>query len=174
MYRVDGSSDLTEEALDHFEGWRGSRPARIGNGAADQLQFHIYGDMLDAALLADSHGLEFGYDGWQGTADIVDWLCEHWDQPEEGIWETRGGRKDFTYGRFECWVAFDRDKIYKQVMHRGWNPQVGAFTQHYATEVLDSSLLLMPLMGFVAPHDPRWLSTLAAMDRELVSDSLGG
>jgi GH15 family glucan-1,4-alpha-glucosidase len=193
MYRVDGSSDLTEEALDHFEGWRGSRPVRIGNGAADQLQFDIYGEMLDAALLADSHGLEFGCDGWQETAGILDWLCEHWDQPEEGIWETRGGRKDFTYGRFQCWVAFDRairlagrrgwpanlarwtserDKIYKQIMLRGWNPQVGAFTQHYAIEVLDSSLLLMPLKGFVAPRDPRWLSTLATMDRELVSDSL--
>jgi GH15 family glucan-1,4-alpha-glucosidase len=193
MYRVDGSSDLTEEALDHFEGWRGSRPVRIGNGAADQLQFDIYGEMLEVAFLADSHGLELGYDGWQATTDIVDWLCEHWDQPEEGIWETRGGRKDFTYGRFQCWVAFDRairlaarqgrpanlarwtierDKVYEQVMQRSWNPQIGAFTQHYATEVLDSSLLLMPLMGFVAPREQRWLSTLTAIDRELVSDSL--
>jgi GH15 family glucan-1,4-alpha-glucosidase len=193
MYRVDGSSDLTEETLDHFEGWRGSRPVRIGNGAADQLQLDIYGEALDAVLLGDDHGLEVGYDGWKAIADIIDWLSGHWDQPDEGIWETRGGRKDFTYGRFECWVALDRairlagrrgrpanldkwmterDKIYNDVMRRGWNAKVGAFTQHYATEVLDSSLLQMPLMGFVAPRDRRWLSTMQAMDRELVSDSL--
>ncbi len=193
MYRVDGSSDLTEEVLDHFEGWRGSRPVRIGNGAADQLQLDIYGEALDAVLLGDSHGLEVDYDGWKSISHIIDWLCDHWDQPDEGIWETRGGRKDFTYGRFECWVAFDRavrlagrrgrpadlakwiserDKVYDDVMGRGWNAKAGAFTQHYATEVLDSSLLLMPQRDFVAPRDPRWLSTLAAMDRELVSDSL--
>ena len=193
MYRVDGSSDLTEEVLDHFEGWRGSRPVRIGNGAADQLQLDIYGEALDAVLLGDSHGLEVDYAGWKSISHIIDWLCDHWDQPDEGIWETRGGRKDFTYGRFECWVALDRavrlaarrgrpanlakwiterDKVYDDVMSRGWNARAGAFTQHYATEVLDSSLLLMPQRDFVAPRDPRWLSTLAAMDRELVSDSL--
>jgi len=193
MYRVDGSSDLTEEVLDHFEGWRGSRPVRIGNAAADQLQLDIYGEALDAILLGDSHGLEVDHDGWKAIANIIDWVSEHWNQPDEGIWETRGGRKDFTYGRFECWVALDRairlaarrgrpanlarwmterDNIYNDVMRRGWNPEAGAFTQHYATGVLDSSLLLMPLMGFVAPRDPRWLSTLQAMDRELVSDSL--
>jgi GH15 family glucan-1,4-alpha-glucosidase len=126
-------------------------------------------------------------------ADIIDWLCENWDQPDEGVWETRGGRKNFTYGRFQAWVALDRairlaqnrgrpadlarwitqrDAIYRQVMERGWNPKVGAFTQHYDTEVLDSSLLKMPMEGFIAPRDPMWLSTLAAMDRELVSDSL--
>ncbi len=193
MYRVDGSSDLTEETLDHFEGWRGSRPVRIGNGAADQLQLDIYGEMMDAAYLGDTHGLQVYHQGWATVARLMDWLCEHWDQPDEGIWETRGGRKDFTYGRFQCWVAFDRairiatrravpaniarwtverDAIYQQIMERGWNQKTGAFTQHYGTEVLDSSLLLMPLMGFISPRDPMWLSTLKAMDRELVSDSL--
>ncbi len=124
---------------------------------------------------------------------MMDWLCENWDQPEEGIWETRGGRKDFTYGRFQCWVALDRavrlaerrgrpadifrwrserDRIYHQVMQRGWNDKERAFTQHYGTEVLDSSLLLMPLMGFVSPFDPMWIDTLEAMDKKLVSDSL--
>jgi GH15 family glucan-1,4-alpha-glucosidase len=193
MYRVDGTSDLVEESLDHFEGWRGSRPVRIGNGAADQLQLDIYGEAADAIFLADARGIIAGHQGWQDLAHIMDWLCEHWDQPGEGIWETRGGRKNFTYGRFQAWVALDRairlatargrpanlarwtgarDAVYTQIMDRGWNPKVGAFTQHYDTEVLDSSLLKMPLQGFIAPRDPMWLSTLDAMGRELVSDSL--
>jgi pentatricopeptide repeat protein len=124
---------------------------------------------------------------------VIDWVADNWDQPDEGVWETRGGRKDFTYGRFQCWVALDRairlaerhgrpantlkwaverDRIYNQIMQRGWNKKVKAFTQHYATDVLDSILLLMPLEGFIAARDPMWLSTLKAMDGELVSDSL--
>ena len=108
MYRVDGSSDLTEETLDHLEGWRGSRPVRIGNGAADQLQLDIYGEAMDALYLADSQGITMGSHAWTAVADMIEWVCDHWDQPDEGIWETRGGRKDFTYGRFQCWVALDR------------------------------------------------------------------
>ena len=108
MYRVDGTSDLVEESLDHFEGWRGSRPVRIGNGAADQLQLDIYGEAADAIYLADSYGIQAAHQGWTALAGIIDWLCEHWDQPDEGIWETRGGRKNFTYGRFQAWVALDR------------------------------------------------------------------
>ena len=193
MYRVDGSSDLVEETLEHFEGWRGSRPVRIGNGAADQLQLDIYGEAMDAISLADARGVQPAYQGWKDLSAIIDWLCDHWDQPDEGIWETRGGQKNFTYGRFQTWVALDRaikmatrrgrpgnvnrwtverDLVYQQIMDRGWNPKIGAFTQHYDTEVLDSSLLLMPLQGFIGPRDPMWLSTLEAMDRELVSDSL--
>jgi len=193
MYRVDGTSDLVEENLDHFEGWRGSRPVRIGNGAADQLQLDIYGEAMDSIYLADARGIIAGHQGWKDLARIMDWLCEHWDQPDEGIWETRGGQKNFTYGRFQAWVALDRairmaaargrpgniarwtdvrDQVYAQIMERGWNPKVGAFTQHYETEVLDSSLLMMPLQGFIAPRDPMWLATLDAMNRELVSDSL--
>jgi GH15 family glucan-1,4-alpha-glucosidase len=193
MYRIDGSSDLVEETLDHFEGWRGSRPVRIGNGAADQLQLDIYGEAADAFFLADNRGIQIAHEGWTALTRIIDWLCDHWDQPDEGIWETRGGQRDFTYGRFQTWVALDRvirmassrarpgnvarwvierDRVYNQIFERGWNPKVGAFTQHYSTEVLDSSLLMMPLQGFIAPRDPTWLSTLQAMDRELVSDSL--
>jgi pentatricopeptide repeat protein len=193
MYRVDGSSDLTEEILDHFEGWRGSRPVRIGNGAADQLQLDIYGEALDAILAGDNFGVPIQHTGWMRFTKLMDWVADNWDQPDEGVWETRGGRKDFTFGRLQCWVAFDRairlagrhgwpanvakwaaerDKLYNQIMDRGWNPKVQAFTQHYATEVLDSSLLFMPLEGFIAADDPMWLSTLDAMDRELVSDSL--
>jgi GH15 family glucan-1,4-alpha-glucosidase len=193
MYRVDGSSDLTEETLDHLEGWRGSKPVRLGNGAADQLQLDIYGEAMDAIYTADKTGFRIAYQGWQALAKITDWLCDNWDQPDEGLWETRGGRKDFTYGRFQSWVALDRairlahqhgkpanlsrwtderDHIFNQVMTRGWNKNVKAFTQHYSTDVLDSSLLLMPLEGFIAPNDPMWLSTLDAMSKELVSDSL--
>jgi GH15 family glucan-1,4-alpha-glucosidase len=193
MYRVDGSSDLTEENLDHFEGWRGSRPVRIGNGAADQLQLDIYGEAMDAVMTGEESGLPIAHAGWVGLTKMMDWVAGNWDQPDEGVWETRGGRKDFTYGRFQCWVALDRairlaertgrpantamwaaerDRIYNQIMDRGWNKKAKAFTQHYTTEVLDSSLLLMPIEGFIAPTDPMWLSTLDAMDRELVSDSL--
>jgi len=193
MYRVDGSSDLKEEVLKHFEGWRGSRPVRIGNGASDQLQLDIYGEAMDAVYLADQNGFSIPHRGWQAVARMIDWVCEHWDQPDEGIWETRGGRKNFTYGRFQSWIALDRairiaehhsrparlaewaterDRIYNQVMDRAWNPKLNAFTQYYDSDVLDSSLLLMPLQGFVAPRDPMWLSTLSAMDDKLVSDSL--
>ena len=193
MYRVDGTSDLTEQTLDHFEGWRGSRPVRIGNGAADQLQLDIYGEALDAFLLADNHGVALTHKGWIELAGFIDWLCEHWDQPDDGIWETRGGRRDFTYARFQTWVALDRairlvdqhgrpshrerwstqrDLVYQQVFERGWNAKAGAFTQYYGSDVLDSSLLLMSVQGFIAPRDPMWLSTLEAIERELVSDSL--
>jgi pentatricopeptide repeat protein len=193
MYRVDGSSDLTEQTLDHFEGWRGSRPVRVGNGAADQLQLDIYGEAMDAILTGDDYGLPIAHSGWLALTGIIDWVADNWDQPDEGVWETRGGRKDFTYGRLQCWVALDRairlaqrhgrpanivkwsaerDRLYNQIMERGWNDKVQAFTQHYATEVLDSALLFMPLEGFISPTDPMWLSTLDAMDGELVSDSL--
>ena len=193
MYRVDGTSDLTEESLDHFEGWRASRPVRIGNGAADQLQLDIYGEAISALDTGSGHGLPIAHQGWLSLSRIIDWVCDNWDQPDEGIWETRGGRQDFTYGRFQCWVAVDRairlaartgrpanvakwvierDRLYNQIMERGWNPKVEAFTQHYNTDVMDASLLLMPIEGFIEPRDPMWLSTLRAMDRELVSDSL--
>jgi GH15 family glucan-1,4-alpha-glucosidase len=193
MYRVDGSSDLVEETLDHFEGYRGSSPVRIGNGAADQLQLDIYGEAMDSIYLADTHGLQLPHAGWTQVRDMLDWVCDNWDQPEEGIWETRGGRQPFTYGRFMCWVALDRairlaqshgrpasvdrwtqerDRIYEQIIAKGWHHDRQAFVQHYDTDVLDASLLLMPLMGFVTPRDPMWTSTLSAMDEELVSDSL--
>jgi GH15 family glucan-1,4-alpha-glucosidase len=193
MYRIDGSSDLTEEVLDHFEGYRGSSPVRIGNGAANQLQLDIYGEALDSIQLADAASLQIGHEGWSNVVSLVDWLSEHWDDPEDGIWETRGGRQDFTYGRLMSWVAFDRairlaqgrarpaaldrwtdkrDTIYRQIMERAFHPKREAFVQHYATDVLDASLLYMPLVGFIAPTDPMWQSTLRAMDDELVSDSL--
>jgi len=193
MYRVDGSSDLTEETLDHFEGYRGSAPVRIGNGAATQLQLDIFGEAMDSIRFVDRAHSPVGDRGWQDIMRMTDWLCEHWDQPDEGIWETRGGQKSFTYSRVMEWVAFDRairmaldhgrpaeidrwrqerDEIYRWIMTKGWNDSKQAFVQHDGSDVLDASLLLMPLVGFVSPSDERWLSTLTAMDKVLVSDSL--
>ena len=193
MYRVDGSSDLSEEVLDHWEGYRGSAPVRIGNGAADQLQLDIYGEAVDSFHFAHHHGMRGGHQGWVRLCDLLNWVADNWDQPEEGIWETRGGRQDFTYGRLMNWVALDRgirlamihgrpapldrwraerDAIYNQIMEKGWSPTRKAFRQHYKTDVLDASLLRMSTVGFITPTDPMWLSTLEAMDGELVTDSL--
>ncbi|SEO05321.1 glycoside hydrolase family 15 protein [Actinacidiphila rubida] len=193
MYRIDGDPDLSEETLDHFEGYRGSAPVRVGNGAADQLQLDIYGEAVYALSQGREIGQQASYRGWKSFATTLDWLADHWDRPDEGIWETRGGRKDFTYSRVMAWAAFDhglklaeafrrpadmekwraaRDAIYEQVLHRGWSDKEKAFVQHYDGDVLDASLLLMPRVGFVTPRDPLWLSTLDAMGRTLVSDSL--
>ncbi|MFI8974523.1 glycoside hydrolase family 15 protein [Nocardia asteroides] len=190
MYRVDGDPKLEEVVLDHLSGYRDSAPVRLGNGAADQIQLDIYGEAADA--LAQSTDMA-AIAGWQTFAGLVDWLAGHWDRPDEGIWETRGGRQEFTYSRLMTWVAFDRairlateharpadvarwtaerDEVFRQIVARGWSEKRQAFVQHYATDVLDASLLLMPRMGFLSPTDPMWLSTLDAMDHELVSDSL--
>jgi GH15 family glucan-1,4-alpha-glucosidase len=193
MYRVDGSSDLKEEVLEHWSGYRGSYPVRIGNEAADQLQLDIYGEALDSIFAADQAGLQVPHRGWTAISDVLDWLAANWDQPEEGIWETRGGRQPFTYGRLMSWVALDRgirlatahgrpapleqwarerDRIYDQIMAQGWNATRKAFVQHYHTDVLDAALLRMPTCGFIASSDPMWRATLDAMDAELVTDSL--
>jgi GH15 family glucan-1,4-alpha-glucosidase len=193
MYGIDGRAELPEETLDHLEGYRGSRPVRIGNGAADQLQLDIYGELIDSVYLYNKYGAPISAGTWADVRRLVEWVCEHWDQADEGIWETRGGRKDFTLSRLMCWVAVERairiarqrglpadlfkwldsrDKIYEQIMAHGWNESRQAFVQHYGSEVLDASVLLMPLVKFVAPNDPRWLSTLDAISEELVSDSL--
>jgi GH15 family glucan-1,4-alpha-glucosidase len=198
MYRIDGSGELEEQVLDHLEGYRGSGPVRIGNGAATQLQLDIYGELIDSIYVAErqalhGHGELIAYDDWRHLARLVDWLCEHWDQADDGIWETRGGRQPFTHSRLMCWVAIDRairmalgrglpahlrrwidtrDAIFAWIMERGWSERRQAFVQAEGSEVLDASLLLMPLVRFIAPTDPRWLSTLDAIGEELVSDSL--
>jgi GH15 family glucan-1,4-alpha-glucosidase len=193
MYRIDGSSDLKEDTLDHWRGYRGSAPVRIGNGAAEQLQLDIYGEALDSIFAGVRGGMPLPTRGWSAITGVLDWLADNWDQPEEGIWETRGGRQPFTYGRIMCWVAFDRglrlaesrglpaprerwtaarDAIYQQVMDKGFHPDRKAFVQHYNTDVLDASVLRMPTVGMIDGRDPRWLSTLREMDKELVTDSL--
>ncbi|WP_371501203.1 glycoside hydrolase family 15 protein [Kitasatospora sp. NBC_00374] len=193
MYRVDGDPYLTEEILEHLEGYRGSRPVRAGNAAADQLQLDIYGEAMYALTESLEVGVQTGYHGWKGLARAMDWLADNWDRPDEGIWETRGGRKDFTYSRVMCWVAFDRalrlafdlsrpantelwttarDTILDEVMDKGWSQREQALVQHYGGDVLDASLLLIPRVRFLSPKSPGWLSTLDAMERKLVSDSL--
>jgi GH15 family glucan-1,4-alpha-glucosidase len=198
LYRVDGTDNITEEVLDHLEGYRGSRPVRIGNGAVTQRQLDVYGELLDSIYLyerlaLDGRGQLIPYDGWLEIAGHVDWLCDHWHEPDEGIWEVRNGRRHFTYSRLMCWVALDRairlasirsfpanvrrwtverDRIFTWIMERGWNERRRAFVQYDGSDVLDASLLLMPLVHFIAPTDPRWLSTLDAIGDELVRDSL--
>jgi GH15 family glucan-1,4-alpha-glucosidase len=193
MYRVDGSSDLDEEMLPHLDGYQGSRPVRIGNGASDQLQLDIYGEAMECIHFAERHGVEVSHRTWTRLAAIQEWLADNWDRRDEGIWETRGGQQNFVYGRVNSWTAFDRairlaadrglpadldrwaqqrDLVYQQIMERGWNKERAAFVQHYDTQTLDASLLRMVHVGLVSPTDPMWLSTLDAMDKELVSDSL--
>ncbi len=193
MYRVDGTSDLVEETVDDFDGYQGSRPVRLGNGAAEQLQLDIYGEFMDSLHVLDEAGVFVGHAGWTDVVEILDWLADNWHRDEEGIWETRGGQRSFVYGRLMSWVAFDRgiriaqnralpapiarwtdarDDIHRAIHETGWNDDLGAFVQYEGGDVLDASLLLMPLVGFISPTDPRWLSTLAAMDTTLVSDSL--
>jgi GH15 family glucan-1,4-alpha-glucosidase len=193
MYRVDGSAEIEEECLEHWAGYRGSRPVRIGNGAAGQLQLDIFGEAMDSLFLADRCGLPIGHRGWQEIRGLLDWLTGQWNQPEEGIWETRGGSKDFTYGRLMSWVASDRgirlaqrhgrpadlgrwtaarDEIYEQIHDHGWGTRRQAFVQHFDDEVLDPALLRMPAVGFITPHDPLWTSTMCAIEEALVVDSL--
>ena len=108
MYGIDGRAELTEEVLGHLEGYRGSAPVRIGNGAADQLQLDIYGELIDSVYLFDKYGSPIHHDAWMDLTRVVEWVCENWDQADEGVWEVRGGRQDFTYSRLMCWVALER------------------------------------------------------------------
>lgn len=198
VYGIDGRHDLTEQTLDHLDGYRGAKPVRIGNGAYNQLQLDIYGELLDAVYLYNKHVTPIGHDSWMRIRHRLDWLCDNWQQPDEGIWETRGGRRQFVYSKLMCWVAMDRglrladkrsfpadrarwlrvrDQIYEEIMERGWNAKRGAFVQHYDSDSLDASNLIMPLVFFLSPNDPRMRDTLAAITRSpksggLVSDGL--
>ncbi|MFJ9927732.1 MULTISPECIES: glycoside hydrolase family 15 protein [Streptomyces] len=193
MYGIDGRAELPERELPHLEGHQGSAPVRIGNAAADQLQLDIYGALIDSVYLFDKWAQPISSDQWDDVCQLVEWVCEHWDQPDEGVWETRGGRKNFLYSRLMCWVAVERairlanrrglpaelprwratrDTIYRRIMDRGWSARRQAFVQHEDGDVLDASVLMMPLAKFIAPTDPKWLSTLDALTAELVSDSL--
>lgn len=193
MYRVDGGTYLDETVLPHLAGYRKSVPVRIGNAASEQLQLDTYGEVLDAIYLADKYGEQVSYDAWQGITRTVDWVAAHWTEPDEGIWEVRGGRRSFLHSRLMCWVALDRairlaqkrslpaplvrwseerEKIYHDVHRTFWSKRRGAFVQSEGSDALDASCLLMPLVRFISPTDPRWLATLKAVGDELTDDSL--
>ena len=193
MYGIDGRHELTEEELPHLAGYLGSRPVRIGNAAADHLQLDIYGELLDAIYLYDKYGAPISHDLWCNVRRLINWVCDHWRQPDESIWEVRTGRREFLYSRVLCWVAIDRavrlawrrsfpapldrwlverDTIYEDIFARYWNTERQTFVQVPASTTLDASTLLMPLVRFISPTDPRWLSTLRAIEDRLVTDSL--
>ncbi len=193
VYDIDGCSTAGEEVLEHWEGHRGSSPVRVHNDAADQLQLDIYGELIDSVYLFDKHGPGISYDLWRSLQGIVAWLQANWRRPDEGIWEVRSGRRDHTFSRLMCWVALERmvrmarqrglpgdvadwsrtrDEIFTAVLEEGWDDDLQAFVQSSGSGVLDASLLLMPMVKFLAPTDPRVTSTLAALERTLVTDSL--
>lgn len=192
MYGVDGKKDLLEVELDHLEGYRNSKPVRIGNGAYNQMQLDIYGELLDAVYLFDKYAEPISYEFWLNISKQVNWVSKNWPREDEGIWEVRGGRKEFLYSRVMCWVAMDRaikiaeshsyplntawreerDKIFESIHRDFWNPKLKAFVQYKGAETVDASALLMPIIRFIGPTDPKWLATLKAIEDELVSDSM--
>ncbi len=193
LYAVDGASAAHEVELTHLSGYRDSRPVRIGNAAAHQLQLDVVGELVDAMYLADKHGPAPSIDIWTRLTERIDWLCEHWDQPDDGIWEMRGERRDFLSGRLLSWVAVDRalrmsrryarpapvvrwvetrDAIASQIIEEFWSDEKQAFVQYRGGDTLDAVVLLMPMVKFIGSSDPRWLSTLDAVGRELAVDGL--
>lgn len=187
MYGLHGESHLPESTLDHLDGYRGARPVRLGNGASDQLQLDIYGEFMDSVHLHTRYGYALSWDMWQNLCALVDWVCDNWHRPDEGIWETRGGRQHFVYSKVMCWVAVDRgiklaqqrslpanwakwidcrDRIYRDVMEHGYSTKRQAFIQSYGNELLDASTLLLPMVHFISPGDPRMISTLKAICRD--------
>ena len=192
MYGIDGRKDLTEQTLDHLDGYMGSKPVRIGNGAYDQMQLDIYGELLDAAYLYNKHGAPISYDMWTSLRALTDWVCDNWRRPDEGVWEVRGGQQQFVYSKLMCWVALDRairladkrsfpaprerwlkvrDEIYEDIIRNGWSESRQAFVQHYGSDSLDAANLMLPLTFFMSPTDPRMLKTL---DATLLPPEKGG
>jgi GH15 family glucan-1,4-alpha-glucosidase len=193
MYAIDGRHDLTESHLDHLEGYRGSLPVRIGNGAYNQLQLDIYGELIDSLYLYDKHVSQISYSLWRQIRQMLEWVATHWEQPDEGMWEVRSSRQQFVYSKLQCWVALDRglrlatrhslplnrarleterDRIFDWIMTQGWNRELQTFVQSAGSSTLDAANLLMPLVHFISPTDPRMLSTLDRTMETLVSDSL--
>jgi GH15 family glucan-1,4-alpha-glucosidase len=193
MYGLDGRRDLRERLLPLFEGYRRSRPVRIGNGAANQLQLDIYGELLDSVAIYDHHGEPISYDFWTHITTLVEWVCKNWRKPDNGIWEVRGGQRPFLYSRAMCWVAIERameiaqrrsfpaplvrwhrirDEIFANIYQSFWDPKLDSFVQFRGAQTVDAAALLLPLVKFISPTDPRWKSTLKAIDKNLVEDSL--
>jgi GH15 family glucan-1,4-alpha-glucosidase len=192
MYAVDGSEDTPEVVLGHLDGYRGSKPVRIGNSAVGQRQIDVYGELMDSVFLFN-RAVPISYDLWTTLSRRLDWLAKHWTEPDEGIWEVRGPRQRFTYSALMTWVAFDRaqrlardrglpapverwrrlaGRAYRFVQDECWDPAVGAYVMHPGSTELDAAVLTMSMTGFSGPTDPRFLSTLDRIGDRLVSDSL--
>lgn len=193
VYGIDGGTHLPETELSHFAGYRHSRPVRIGNDASNQLQLDIYGELLDSVYIYDKFGEPISYDSWTNLVRLVNWVCDHWRKPDDSIWEVRGSRREFLYSRVLCWVAVDRgirlalrhsfpaplgrwipirDRIYQDVYRRFWNAKLRAFVQFKGAQTVDAASLLMPLVKFISPTDPRWSAHLQTVEKALVEDSL--
>jgi GH15 family glucan-1,4-alpha-glucosidase len=193
MYGVDGRHDLPEIALDHLDGYRGSRPVRVGNAASNQLQLDIYGELIDSIYLYNKRVRPISYDSWLYIRRILDWVCQNWKRKDYGIWESRQGTEHFVYSKMQCWVALERGlriarhrglplddsairgvsaEIYEAIMKQGWSEKRQSFAQYFGSDAIDANALTLPLMLFVSPADPRMLSTLSRIQRELVSDGL--
>lgn len=193
LYSIDGETHLPEETLEHWEGYRGSQPVRVGNGAHAQLQLDIFGELIDALYLYDEYAEPVSYDLWGRIRELADWVCGHWQLPDQGVWEVRSEPREFLYSRVLCWVAVDRalrlaekrslpapvarwratrDAIYHDVFENFWDAEEEAFVGWKGGRQLDAGCLIMPLVRFISPTDPRFLSTLRAVERRLVDDSL--
>jgi GH15 family glucan-1,4-alpha-glucosidase len=193
LYGIDGEVVGEEMTLDHLSGYRGSRPVRIGNGAAAQLQLDIVGEVMDSLYLYDRKGRPVSYELWTAMCRQLDWLETHWEEADHGVWEVRGPTRRFTYSTLMTWVAFDRagrlvrrrglpaptaawresaDRAYRQLQEQAWNPALGCYVQYPGATTLDAGALMLPLVGFCGAEDPRFLSTLERIEAELVTDSL--
>jgi GH15 family glucan-1,4-alpha-glucosidase len=193
LYDIDGNVPADEVELDNLSGHRDSRPVRIGNAAVTQLQLDIYGDIIDSVYLFNKYGPGISSDAWQDVIEVVDWVMENWDRKDAGMWEVRDEDRAYTTSRLMCWVALERatriarqrglpgdiaawskvrDEIYERIMTRCWNTDLQAFTQTEGGAALDAGVLLMPMVKFLSPADPKFLSTLKAIEADLVTDSL--
>ena len=192
MYGVAGERRLAEWEADWLPGYEGSAPVRIGNAAVNQRQLDVYGELIDALSLGRESGISFDRHAWSLQRTLLDFLEKHWDEPDEGIWEVRGPRRHFVHSKVMAWVAFDRayhsttlglpgpgdrwreirDRIHAQVCDSGYNANRGAFTQAYGSTALDAAVLLIPEVGFLPAGDPRVVSTVELIQRELTEDGL--
>ena len=191
MYGIAGERRLPELQLDWLPGYQGSKPVRIGNAASRQFQLDVYGELMDSLHQARHLGLDPDAAAWALQRQLMEFLETKWGEPDEGIWEVRGPRQHFTHSKVMAWVAADRavravqttgltgpverwkrlrDEIYAEVCDRGYDPARNTFTQYYGSQSLDGSLLMLPLVGFLPPHDPRTRGTVEAIQRELCVD----
>ena len=192
MYGLGGERRLTEVTIDGLEGYRGSKPVRTGNAAYSQYQLDIYGEVMDSAHLYRKLVGEVDPEYWEYLRRVVAFVIDHWREPDEGIWETRGERQHFVFSKVMCWVALDRaikaaralglpgdvelwrsvrTEIKAEVLQKGYNANLGAFVQAYGSNSLDGAVLMLPLVGFIRADEPRMRSTIQAIERDLTSPS---